>query len=70
MTCKIDIEIDEQFQPVFRVNLIIPLETFEAVRIYKLDRDQLAQMIGHEILDDVEAFIAKRQNEQLHSVTK
>lgn len=68
---KIDIVTNEvTYEPMYQITMNIPFGSFEASRIYGLSRADTATIIGTQILDDVEAFIAKRKNEQLHTVTK
>lgn len=68
---RIDIVTNEvTFEPMYQITMAIPLEAFNTFRIYSLSRTVAATIIGTQVLDDLEAFIAKRRNELLHTVTK
>jgi hypothetical protein len=68
---KIDIVTNEvTYEPMYQITMAIPLEAFDSFRIYGLSRTDAATTIGTSVLDDLEAFIEKRQNERLHTVTK
>ncbi len=68
---RIDIVVnDETFEPMYQITMAIPLEAFDSFRIYGLSRTAVATIIGTGVLDDLEAFVEKRRNELLHTVTK